>query len=155
MNEVEREMTEMVNDILEKDQMKDEFLRNYDEAISEAMECLNTEAAGSSERKNEAEVLERLVKAKVALMQYESDVRDKEERRRIDEQKNKDNALIEREKAKKPISDKLWDIGGKVLIGLLSSGASMVMLKMILEFEENGSLRSKPGREFRIFKPWF
>ena len=87
----------------------------------------------------------------------ENDEYDKDERRRIEEEKNEANEKIEMLKAKKPVSDKVWDFGSKLVLGLVSMGGSIYMLSKILEFEENGSLRSKPGREFKIFNPmqWF
>lgn len=141
--------------IEEEDEDEDQFLKQYNEVIDEALNCLSNKTTGCQDRRLEAEVIEKLVKSKIAYMQFEADKRDKEERRRIDEERNKINAKIEAEKAKKPVSDKLWDIGGKIALGLMNCGFSMVMLRVILEFEENGSLRSKPGREFKIFKNWF
>lgn len=160
MSDLENELTETIKKIAngnerskkDMDDYKD-LLDEYDNALSEAFECLNNEAAGSSERKNEAEVIEKLVRAKVAIMQFEADKKDKEERRRIDEEKNIKNFKIEEEKAKKPVSDKLLDIGGKVLLGVLNTGVTLYALKVIMEFESGGTLRSKGGREFRIFQP--
>jgi len=155
MNEIENEVKKMVEGVIEENEEmeNDEFLRQYNEVLDEALGCLSGEQSGSQERKNEAEVIEKLVKAKIAYMQYLSDARDKEERRRIEEVRNKENARIEDNKARRPISDRIWDLGGKVLLGALNCGVSVFMLKLILEFEENGTLRSKPGREFRIFQP--
>ena len=133
--------------------MENEYL----EAISDAILELNNQVTGSKERQTEAQIIKDLTHAYAELQAQRADEEDKKERRRIEEEKNEKNATVERMKAEKTWTDRFWDLGTKIGCGMLSIMGSVYMLSLILEFEEKGSLRSKPGREFRIFNPtqWF
>lgn len=134
-----------------------EMEQEYLAAISDAIEELSNCVTGSKERQTEAQIVKDLTHALAEIKAQEEDEKDKAERRRIEEEKNEKNAVIEKLKAEKSWTDRIWDLGTKIGCGLVSIMGSVYMLSLILEFEEKGSLRSKPGREFRIFNPtqWF
>lgn len=80
---------------------------------------------------------------------------DKEDRRRIEDEKNKAAAEIEREKSKLTWGRVGLEMGKVIAPMLMSLVAYNVFQKRVLKFEETGRINSTAGRELhfpRIFK---
>lgn len=124
-------------------------LNELEDSLQESIECYNNCVTGSNERKAEAENIEKLSRALVALRQQEADEVDKDERRRIEEEKNKENAVIERKKSGTPwlriVLEALAQGGVKFLGHMLYKDE----LREVLHFEEHGIIRSKGGKDLK------
>lgn len=130
--------------------MTDETYNMLERAVQvqlEAIENLDTE---SKEGKDALMKSTRLVELLIASDRENLEYYDKEERRRIDEERNK--AANETERKKQELT---WGRVGlemaKVVVPLMVSIAGYnVFQKRILKFEETGRISSTAGRELHL-----
>lgn len=133
--------------------MDEKKMKMLEDAIEESIEVYNNCVTGSPEREKEAKNLKQLIDALNELRNGETDKEDKTERRKIEREKNEKNAKIEALKAKKCWQDRLQDIGMVLLKGGVATVGQLVLMRVLIEFEENGTLRSKAARDFKIINP--
>lgn len=83
-----------------------------------------------------------------------SEIYDKEERRRIDEERNKATAKTEAEKIQLTWKKVLFELAKVVIPTGLSIGAYHVFQKRLLQFEETGRLTSSASKGLNLPKFW-
>lgn len=150
MTEMERREEKEKNEEL----INDEIYLKIEEAIDDTRACIEHAQSGSQEREREVKNLKMLIDAREQMRQTDMEKEDKEERRRIEEKKNDNNANIEAAKARKSVRDYIAEYGQIAFKGAISLAGSLAILAVILQFEENGTLHSKPGRDFRFMNPF-
>lgn len=133
--------------------MDEKRMEMLEEAIEESIEVYNNCTTGSPEREKEAKNLKQLIDALNELNNGETDREDKRERRKIEKEKNEKNAKVEEIKARKDWRDRLQDVGMIILKGGVATIGQLILLKVLIEFEENGTLRSKAAKDFKILNP--
>ena len=143
-------MTEEENERM----INDGILMELEEAIKDSKECMMNMQSGSNEREKEARNYKLLLEARDHMKQTIAEEEDRRERRRIEEEKNDNNVEIERIKATRGVKEWLYDNSGTVLKGAISLAGSLILLGVILRFEETGSIRSKGGRDFKWINPF-
>lgn len=134
--------------------INDGILMELEEAIKDSKECMMNMQSGSNEREKEARNYKILLEARDHMKQTIAEEEDRRERRRIEEEKNSNNVEIERIKATRGVKEWLYDNSGVILKGTISLAGSLILLGVILRFEETGSIRSKGGRDFKWVNPF-
>lgn len=129
-------------------------LTDLKDSLAESIEVYNNCTAGSKERAQEAENVEKIAKALSDLKSTESDILDKEERRRIEEEKNAANAEIESEKARTPWARIIFEAAVKVCMQFVDHGFFVRNQRQVLDFEEHGIVRSKASKDLGFRFPW-
>ena len=138
----------------EKELTNEELRSRLKDSVDDVVESFQSTETGSEERSKEASNVQKVVDALVKFETMESEIEDKVERRRLEEEKNKANAQIEAEKARIP-----WEkIGIEVISsfgrGLMDHLFFMRSQREILRFEETGSIRSNASRSSSFRFPW-
>lgn len=118
-------------------------------SLCESIDVYDNCTMGSEERKKEAENVEKIAKALKELKDMESTILDRNERRLIEAERNRENAEIERKKCATPWVRILLETAS----GLLRQGTAHLLykdeLREVLHFEEHGIIRSKGGKDLR------
>lgn len=132
--------------------MTEETYGMLERAAQVQLENVETLDAGSKEGKEALTKSIHLVELLITADKDNSDYYDKQERRRIEEERNKAQNETERDKQKLT-----WDRVGlemaKVIVPLLVSFAGYnVFQKRVLKFEETGRISSTAGRELHLPK---
>ena len=120
-----------------------------DEIMFETVDNFSIQRTGSDERRQEAENVVKLADAYAKVRQMEIEEKDREERRRIEEEKNAAN--IELEKSKEiPFWQNCIEWTVKyILPGCVSAFFFDKFQKRTLTFEETGTWRSKASKDLR------
>lgn len=132
--------------------MTEETYNMLEKAAQVQLEGVETLDAGSKEGKEALTKSIHLVELLITADKDNSDYYDKQERRRIEEERNKAQNETERDKQKLT-----WDRVGlemaKVIVPLIVSLAGYnVFQKRVLKFEETGRISSTAGRELHLPK---
>lgn len=130
------------------------MITDLKETLASSLDIYNQSPVGSEERERESRNIERIAKALSEIKSMESEVLDREEARRIEEEKNADNARIEAEKAKTPWARIFFEAGAKVFMQLVDHAFFARNQRQVLEFEEHGVIRSKASRDLGFRFPW-
>lgn len=131
--------------------MADVIIERLEEVLSTDLEMLTFERDDYKEILHEAtEVADRLIE----LRKIEVDRVDKEERRKMDEEKSKEAIALETMKAKKDWRTFALE-WGKVLLPLaLQAIAYGIYQARAIHFEETGTMRSWASKEMHLPKFW-
>lgn len=132
--------------------MTEETYGMLERAVQAQLEKVETLDAGSKEGKEALAKSLHLVELLIATDKDNADYYDKQERRRIEEDRNK--AMNETERDKQKLT---WDRVGlemaKVVVPLVVSFAGYnVFQKRVMKFEETGRISSTAGRELHLPK---
>ena len=132
--------------------MTEETYGMLERAVQAQLEKVETLDAGSKEGKEALVKSLHLVELLIATDKDNADYYDKQERRRIEEDRNK--AINETERDKQKLT---WGRVGlemaKVVVPLVVSFAGYnVFQKRVLKFEETGRISSTAGRELHLPK---
>lgn len=132
--------------------MTEETYGMLERAVQAQLEKVETLDAGSKEGKEALVKSLHLVELLITTDKDNADYYDKQERRRIEEDRNK--AMNETERDKQKLT---WGRVGlemaKVVVPLVVSFAGYnVFQKRVLKFEETGRISSTPGRELHLPK---
>lgn len=132
--------------------MTDENLARLESSLEAMIKEIETLTPGSKERQNAVQDVRALVAALNETDSTMADWTDKQEKRRIDEEKNQSMAEIE--KAKSDLTwKKIFVEFGKILIpSFISVWAYDRFQKRLLGFEETGRVNSTAGRELHLPK---
>lgn len=120
-----------------------------EEIMFETVDNFSVQKTGSDERRSEAENAVKLADAYAKIRQTQIEEKDRDERRRIEEEKNVAN--LELEKSKEiPFWQSCIEWTVKyILPGCISGLLFDKFQKRTLEFEETGSFRSKASKDLR------
>lgn len=130
--------------------MNEETRNLMEEKLVEMMNELDTLKEGSDEHKNLTSDICQLATKLTEATASEMDAFDKQEKRRIDEQKNKSMTEIEKEKAGFDWRKALTETLKVVLPSVISIYAYNEFQKRILKFEETGRLTTTASRELHL-----
>lgn len=132
--------------------MTEETYGMLERAAQVQLKNVETLDAGSKEGKEALAMSIHLVELLITADKVNAEYYDKQERRRIEEERNKAQNETERDKQKLT-----WDRIGlemaKVVVPLgMSFAGYNVFQKRVLKFEETGRISSTPGRELHLPK---
>lgn len=120
-----------------------------DEIMFETVDNFSIQKTGSDERRSEAENVVKLADAYTKIRQIQIEEKDRDERRRIEEEKNAVNYELEKSK-EIPFWQSCIEWTVKyILPGCISGLLFDKFQKRTLEFEETGSFRSKASKDLR------
>lgn len=135
--------------------MKDETMRLIEERIVSALEVGDDYSINSDERyaynQEAINLLEKLIEAEGQNLEYW----DKEERRRIEE--NRNMAMANIEISKQDVNWKRMVLeGGKIVVPVITTVLTMIgynlFQKRVMEYEKDGTIRSSAGRQLSLPK---
>lgn len=132
--------------------MKDGNLEMLEESIEKRLKEIETLEPGSKERQAAVSDAKLLIAAMNETDSTMSDWTDKQEKRRIDENKNRQLAEIEAKKNSLDWKKTVLELLKVVLPTTISIIAYDQFQKRVLYFEENGRINSTAGRELHLPK---
>lgn len=124
------------------------------EVMERDLEDLKELEIGSKEREALVSEIKDFYKLQIEEYRSEVDAWDKDELRRISEEKNAAEERIAEAKTKTEFKKSAVDAGKAIVIGVGSAFLSNRMMKALLKFEETGTVTSKAFRLIPMIKFW-
>lgn len=124
------------------------------ELIANDLEDLKTLEIGSEEREAVVEEIRKFYSLTIDEYKAEVEAWDKDEQRRISEEKNAADERVKLEQTKADIKRSALECGKGVIIGVGSAILSNRLMTKLLKFEETGTVTSKAFRLIPMIKFW-
>lgn len=132
--------------------MTDENLARLEDSLELRIKEIETLTPGSKERQAAVQDVRALVSALNETDSTMAEWTDKQEKRRIDEEKNQSMAEIEKAKSDLTWKKILVELGKILIPSCISVWAYDKFQKRLLGFEETGRVNSTAGRELHLPK---
>lgn len=132
--------------------MTDENVARLEGSLEKRLKEIETLTPGSKERQAAVQDVRALVSALNETDSTMADWTDKQEKRRIDEEKNRSMAEIEKAKSDLTWKKILLELGKILIPSCISVWAYDKFQKRLLAFEETGRVNSTAGRELHLPK---
>lgn len=132
--------------------MGEETRELMEEKLSNLLAKLDT--LSGKERSEAVADIKLLAAALNEALQIEMEAFDKQEKRRIDEDKNRSFASLEAQKLQFDWKGAGVDIAKAILATLISIKAYSIFQRRVFDFEENGRLTSTASRELHLPRFW-
>lgn len=132
--------------------MTDENVARLEGSLEQRLKEVERTVVGTKERSAAVADVRQLVAALNETDSTMADWTDKQEKRRIDEDKNKSMTEIEAEKSNLSWKKVLLEMAKVVVPSCISVWAYNKFQRRLLDFEENGRITSLAGRELHLPK---
>ena len=132
----------------------EENKRLLTEAIANDLEDLKGFAVGTEEREKLVNEIKELYRLQIDEYKVEVDAWDKDELRRITEDKNASEEKMRLEQNKTDVKRSIIESGKAIVVGVGSAVLSNRMMTKLLKFEETGTITSKAFRLIPMIKFW-
>ena len=131
--------------------MKEEIVEKMEEIVEKNLNKMNNGTLSNEEESNSIRsetntFIEYLIK----INEDELEAKDKEERRKLEHERNEGNIILEMKRMDIPWKKIGFEIGKTCLTTLLPIGASILIYDKVLKFEETGRATSFASRQLRM-----